>query len=573
MLSFGISSVFGGVDPAGFKLGNILLHVCIACSILILSGQIARVAFTNWDQKHRDLFAILVASIWLFHPLHVSTVLYAVQRMAQLSTLLVVVGVSVYLSFRQRWEQSTPETGEVLALGLWLLLLFLLAVYSKENGAILPLIIAVFEVSLFTRKNNTGYRRGINFVAMAVLLLAFTCLVSIVIWPPEFIAKGYSHRSFSLPERLLTESRVLWHYVGWTFFPYLDAMGFQHDDIIVSKSISNPISTLLALVCWLIVIVITTLLRSKFRILFLGTMFFLTGHLIESSVLALELIYEHRNYLPSIGICLLIAAALVSLFSRVSGIVWSVMLVGIFLTLILQLGLRSYYWSDELMMSSSNVTSHPDSPRANFLYASDLLEVASSDNPVRNLRKSQSELLNESLKHFEKMYELDSNSITALTSLYGVKVQYFPSMLGHNDYPGRLLSIADSGPLSSSDYSAVSGFIDCLIAKKCHMDESIMRQFLDSLHSRSPKSTIILGQQYRYYGYLGDSSKRLDEIRLKALSIDPTDRYFAFNYIAGLPDHGDIAGVYEVIRQWLLADPERRDLLFIKSLFVESDSY
>ena len=39
-----------------------------------------------------------------------------------------------------------------------------------------------------------------------------------------------------------------------------------------------------------------------------GVLLFFVGHALESSVFALELVFEHRNYLPAIGICLALAA-------------------------------------------------------------------------------------------------------------------------------------------------------------------------------------------------------------------------------------------------------------------------
>ena len=71
--------------------------------------------------------------MWLFHPLHVSTVLYVVQRMAQLSSLFVVLGLFVYCRYRLRWAESGSSAGELVTAALWLLLITLAAVLAKEN--------------------------------------------------------------------------------------------------------------------------------------------------------------------------------------------------------------------------------------------------------------------------------------------------------------------------------------------------------------------------------------------------------------------------------------------------------
>ena len=93
--------------------------------------------------------ALLTSALWLLHPLHVSTVLYAVQRMAQLSTLFTLAGLYVFARYRSRWAVAGASPGDVLACLLWLFLFTLLAAFSKENGVLLPWLVVVCEMFVY----------------------------------------------------------------------------------------------------------------------------------------------------------------------------------------------------------------------------------------------------------------------------------------------------------------------------------------------------------------------------------------------------------------------------------------
>src|SRR5690606_5451195 len=86
-----------------------------------------------------------VAATWLLHPLLVSTVLYAVQRMAQLSTFFTLLALLAWLKAR------TADKPRSFYFFGWFVMpaMSLLAMLSKENGALLPLYFLLLEVCAF----------------------------------------------------------------------------------------------------------------------------------------------------------------------------------------------------------------------------------------------------------------------------------------------------------------------------------------------------------------------------------------------------------------------------------------
>ncbi|MEZ5548658.1 MAG: hypothetical protein R3E74_12895 [Pseudomonadales bacterium] len=178
------------------------------------------------------------------------------------------------------------------------------AVLSKENGALFPLFVLVIEFFLFRFRFNTVGQKRFVFSFLCVFLLFPACLALLylsIFSVPYSIFSAYDWRGFSLIERLLTESRVLFSYLQWIIFPHVQGMTFFHDGYEVSRSLVYPVTTLFSILALIGVIVGSFVLRNKNNIVSFGVFWFLTAHLMESTILPLELVFEHRNYMASLG--------------------------------------------------------------------------------------------------------------------------------------------------------------------------------------------------------------------------------------------------------------------------------
>ncbi|MGO4776033.1 tetratricopeptide repeat protein, partial [Lysobacter sp. 2RAB21] len=91
MASFMLSAAIGGATPLDYKVGNLAIH--LVCSVVIFRLLQRLMAANHRSPDTVTVSAGLLTALWLLHPLHVSTVLYAVQRMAQLSTLFVLLAL------------------------------------------------------------------------------------------------------------------------------------------------------------------------------------------------------------------------------------------------------------------------------------------------------------------------------------------------------------------------------------------------------------------------------------------------------------------------------------------------
>lgn len=304
----------GNMDSFTFKPTNLLIHLLCGVTLWALLRKILQ--RDSRTSAYSEELALFLSAIWLLAPLQVSTVLYVVQRMAQLAALFMLCALLVYMTARQRITKKQRYGYALLWLGLPLLTI--LAAFSKENGLLALPLAMVLEITLFAPRNDESRPKGIQaFFFLSVWLPAAIAVVWLISHP-SFIAGGYITRDFTLEQRLLTEPRVLWCYIQTMLLPVGSRMGIYHDNFPISTSLTNPWTTLPALLGWLILTALAWRWRHRKPLFAAGVFFYLMGQAMESSFIGLELYFEHRNYLPSVGILLVLAEGLGMIASHLS---------------------------------------------------------------------------------------------------------------------------------------------------------------------------------------------------------------------------------------------------------------
>jgi hypothetical protein len=223
--------------------------------------------------------------------------------------------------------------------------------------------------------------RGIWVVFIALPLIAG---LAYLLTHPGML--GYQGRPFTLDERLLTQPRVLWLYLRWLFIPDISAFGLFHDDIPVSTGFLSPPSTILAIIALVALLVAAIAYRRKAPFFSFAVLFFLANHLLESSIIPLEMVFEHRNYLASLG-PLLFLAYVVTIASARMNVRPLAMVLGALLlaSYTFVTYVRVDNWSSYESFIFSSAENHPDSPRSNFMAGQMLIaaiDASGGDAPV-----------------------------------------------------------------------------------------------------------------------------------------------------------------------------------------------
>jgi hypothetical protein len=369
MLSFTLNRYFFGIAPYSHKVINLIIHLLTGIGLYLLSRLVMR---SYRLYRHPELsdntlkwLPLVVAGLWLVHPLNLTPVLYIVQRMTSLAALFTVLGLCLYMTGRLRLLDGKSGLPLILT---GLVLFGGLAVFSKESGALLPLYMLVLELTLFRFRSKQGKPElpVIGFFAIAVALPAGLVLLYLVS-NPGFITGGYAYRHFNLEERLLTEGRILIFYLKSILIPSISELGLFHDDIAISHGLFDPPATLYSLMALGGMLLGALLLLGKQPLVSLGILWFFTGHLMESTIIGLELVHEHRNYLADYGIILAIAALVAQLPLRRLGPVIRIATPAIFLLLFsYTTWVRATQWSDVVSQAVYEARHHPQSYRAVF---------------------------------------------------------------------------------------------------------------------------------------------------------------------------------------------------------------
>jgi hypothetical protein len=359
MLSLAIDLRLGGGDPLWFKLVNIAIHLGNFGLCYLLAVRLFARGFPDRDPKWP---ALLASGAWALHPVNATAVLYVVQRMESLSHLFVFAGLWGYCRIRER-QQSTDG-------GWWRLYATILActvagVGAKESAVLLPLYALWLEVCLF-RFQGPGSKKRLQL--FYVLVLVLPALVGLAWLLPKYLAPAaYAARDFDVVQRMLTECRVLFLYLRWILLPDVAQLSFYHDDIMVSRGLLAPPTTIAAIAGLMGVACMAVFSCRRWPLVALGIGWFLCAHLLTATFLPLEIAFEHRNYFASFGVCLAFVAALLPVASRPQVRAWTrVAAVGLVGCLALQTHLRAREWSDPVSFATSEAAKHPSSPRATY---------------------------------------------------------------------------------------------------------------------------------------------------------------------------------------------------------------
>ncbi len=170
---------------------------------------------------------------------------------------------------------------------------------SKETGLLLLIYIVVIEYFLL-RPFKVETSKALHYWVFFVVLIPFIIVLS-YIYSGAVATGAYHFRSFTLEQRLLTESRIIVDYLANILIPGFSTPSLYHDGYALSTHWLQPLSTLFSIIGLALLVVIAWLVRNKWSVLSFGIFWFLASHLIESTVVALELYYEHRNYLALFG--------------------------------------------------------------------------------------------------------------------------------------------------------------------------------------------------------------------------------------------------------------------------------
>jgi Flp pilus assembly protein TadD len=322
--TFAIDRAIGGNDPTFHRAVNLAIHVASALLVLGLVLAVFQAPRLRRSALVPSAWAVGMAAGLIFatHPIQTQAVSYIVQRLASLATLFYLLAAFLYVRWRngreagaRGWRAHAGYAGALLAA--------MLAMRSKEIAFTLPLALLLLEVLLF----DGPWRRLVPllpFVATMGLIPATQFLAT----SPTGGTTGGTTGPIDLPrvqtsmarwDYLLTELTVVARYLGLIAFP--SGQTIDHDvplrHALLDPAVLGSALLLLAIAllgAWLVFASSPRRPRPldpAARVVAMGIGWFFLSLSVESSVIPiLDVMYEHRVYLPMAGLAISLATLL-----------------------------------------------------------------------------------------------------------------------------------------------------------------------------------------------------------------------------------------------------------------------
>jgi protein O-mannosyl-transferase len=289
--SFALNYYIGGLHTFGYHVVNLAIHCLTSIFLFLLIRNILVLPlFKGAYDKQAFGIALAATILWSTGPVQVSAVTYIVQRMASMAGLFYIMTLYFYLKARTLYNLRLAAIFFAIS-GFTALCAF----GTKENTLMLPVIITIFDLLLLrevSRKNIT------NIFLVLGLALIIASAAALYFLDFSAIAGNYGIRPFTMVQRLLTESRIIFLYISLLLFPTPSRLMLYHD-IAWSTSLFSPLTTIFSITAIGLLVVLAALLSRTRPLPAFCILFFLINHIIEGSFFSLELIFEHRNYIPS----------------------------------------------------------------------------------------------------------------------------------------------------------------------------------------------------------------------------------------------------------------------------------
>ncbi len=370
VFTFALNYCFGRYNPVGYHLVNMGVHVLAGLGVFFFSRclLVQSSMLNRWDKDEAvsrmmtNLIAAGVALIWTLHPVQTQSVTYIVQRMTALAGLFYFWGLYFYL--RRIVEKDNKKKWGYFIL---VFVCFVLGMGSKEVFVTFPLAVYLMDALLLPEHRTFGNRRWLHLTGLLVFTIAagFFFLGG---WNPlikylRLLISGeeLSYRHWSLLERVMTEWRIVFRYIAIIAIPLPQMLNLLRNPE-VSTGFLSPPTTVLSLVGILVLLYIAYRWRKEYPSISFAIFWFALHLLITSTLIPLELMFDHRLYLPLFGPVFVLVYQLVLRFRPVPAYAMGTIVVLSFV-LAGSTFLRNRDWSSRVSLYRDVIEKTPENAR------------------------------------------------------------------------------------------------------------------------------------------------------------------------------------------------------------------
>jgi len=428
-VSLALNWYIGGQNIFGYHIVNFLIH----CATSLILFFLIRLLFMTprlkgqYSQSQIEFMAGLTVLLWSLNPIQIQAVTYIIQRMTSLAAMFSLLTLFFFLKGKLALTRGRRSTFWALALAS-----YLMAIFSKENAVLVLISLPILELIFFRIDVSSGLirKRFYLFFGCGLIILA----LSLILHPNLFksIINGYDGRPFTMVQRILTEPRILIFYISQIFFPFPERFSIGHD-ISLSTSLFDPMSTFGAICLNFGIICLALGVLKRHPVFCFAILFYYLNHMVESSFIGLELIFEHRNYLPSAFLFLPFSQFFVFLLNKFRSRKMIISMIWVVLgSLVISYGCATYErnkkWYTEESLWLDALVKNNESYRP---YARLAISLGWGENPTEAKYRKALELMQISLgKTMPHVTKAKSDQFGNMASLY-VKLEEYQQAIAY----------------------------------------------------------------------------------------------------------------------------------------------
>jgi tetratricopeptide (TPR) repeat protein len=384
-ISFAFNYYFHQLNLPGYHIFNISIHILTSIFLFLLIKATLSLPplMQRYSPKNVFYISFLTTAIWALHPLQTQSVTYIVQRMNSMCAMFYILAMLLYVKGRLAEDRKAKW---VLFSGC--IISGILALGSKENGATLPFFIFLYEWYFLQdlRMPRLSNKLLWFLLGTAITIVGILTILYLGTNPAAELSQSYRKINIKLTQKLLTEARIIMLYISLLFFPLPDRLNLDHD-FILSQSLFSPATTLLSIAVLAGLLLFAIIRAKKQRLISFCILWFLGNLVIESTIIPLELVFEHRTYLPSMFFLLLVVVLVSRVLSAKKYVLYAA-----FGVIVMLLSIWTYernkVWADELTLWQDCLKKSPYKWRAHNNLGKEYIRLWEIDKGIFYYRKA-----------------------------------------------------------------------------------------------------------------------------------------------------------------------------------------
>jgi len=505
-----------GFNTRGFHVLNICIHLLNAVLVYLLLMK--TLSLIGRAEGFSRTAAAVAALVFVVHPLQTDAVTYIVSRTMLLATTFYLFGLMIFIRAVMSGRNKLFYAAALFAVSL-------LGVASRENFATFPVMLFVFD---FFFISDLSIRKTARHYWAYLPVLASLGYLAFLVTRNTYLRDTAYGQGVPNADYLWTQFSVQWTYLRLFVLPFNQNIDYDYPK---AKSLLE-LRTAIACVGYIGLWAGAALLARRKRFVSYSLLWFLIALLpISFGVVLLDLrledvIFEHRLYLPSVGLVGIVGVGAASAFDRLRAGKRRVAFVSLAVVLMLALGVtafaRNEVWRSQIDIWKDVTEKSPRKPRGFHM-----LVGSYSNRGVEYMNEGQ---LIKAEEYFDIAVKMDPDNADVHNNLGFLYLKRGNGGSARGEFE-RALAIR---PSSSEAHLGLGRAL-----KSLDLRDEAERQFkISASLAQSAAAHYYLGVMYMEDNQLLDA--RI-EFR-KALSIDPghADARRFLNYISNprnIPNH------------------------------------